>query len=827
MKKLLAISVGVVLIMILASFFNSSTLYYYTYNEKVGLSPVDNKLVVRYAQNKKRDIASVSQNQLIGKHRIEWRDDSTMVITTTTKSEKIDLIENLRNRADIKTCNSVYLVNGGGEMEITDEFVVRFKDFVTRAQIDSIHRRNRIVVVRTDKIYQLLKVQPGADALEIANRYQESGLTKFSHPNAYSKVEVYQTIPNDEYFSMQFYLHNTGQIFNDCHSGTPGADIKAPEAWGITKGDNSIVIAVLDMGVTSDHPDLPNSRQVRLNGSNIIDVSTPNNPSPTNSENHGNSCAGIIAATQNNVQGITGIAPNCKIMPIKILSSNTLPEEFAQAILFAYRNGAQIISNSWGYSGYTNPNAYPVIVEALRDAVVYGRNWLGCIVTFAASNTATHDISDNGTISFPSNVLLNSVLTVGASDRYDKQANYSPTSVPVSPNNQMIDLVAPSNRSMPWQDIAGETYEVWSIDIPGITGYNRWSVPLHPPERWEELPNWGTNYSAYTGRFGGTSAACPQVAAVVALVLSLNPKLTHGEVYDILTRTADKVGGYTYINDRSNELGYGRLNAYRAVSQAIIINGSDILCSATSPYKLGNLDSLPTDWNVTWSVTPSNIVSLSQTNNYINLTPIGKGKVTITANLLTQYPSDARTITKEIWVGAPNTPVIAGPSTLGNGETGLYTTNRAIQPASVLYQWHADGLQVIGANNMWKCNLKLTNAPPAVVYLRAYDGCPENGLDYVEGSFTLSFPDYYTIAIYPNPAKDNIEIIILENVNQIENSNSENEFKIFDNQYNIKKQLKTRQNNCNFNISNFQSGIYYVHVMHNGKTSVKQLVISK
>jgi len=826
MKKLFIITLGLLSLFLFTSFFIRNDIYYYAYNEKIELYPVDNKLIVRYKDNKKRNINNISQNQAIEKYIVDWRDDSTLVITTNNESEKNNLIEILRKNTEVKTFNNVYRINGSNcMMEIADEFVVRFKDYVTKAQIDSIHEHYKVTVIRTNKIYQLLKVQSYDNALEIANCYQESGLTKFSHPNAYSKVDVLQNIPNDEYFNMQFYLHNTGQIFNDGHSGTTGADIKAPEAWNITKGDSSIIIAVLDQGVTINHPDLPNSRQVRLNGSNFIDDNTPNDPSPANSDNHGNSCAGIIAATQNNEQGIAGIAPNCKIMPIKVLGGTY--EEFALAILFAYENGADVISNSWGYTGITDKNAYPVIVEALRDAVVYGRNWLGCIVTFAASNTANHDISDNGTISFPSNVLLSSVLTVGASDRYDKQANYSPTSVPISPNNQMIDLVAPSNRSMPWQNIAGETYEVWSIDIPDITGYNRWSVPLHPPERWEELPNWGMNYSSYTGRFGGTSAACPQVAAVAALVLSLNPKLTHGEVYDILTRTADKVGGYTYTNGRSNELGYGRLNAYRSVSQAITITGSDILCSATSPYKLGNLDILPADWNVTWSVTPSNIVSLSQTNNYINLTPIGKGKVTITANLLTQYPSDARTITKEIWVGAPNTPIIVGPSTLGNGETGLYTTNRAIQPTSVLYQWHAVGLQVIGANNMWKCNLKLTNAPPAIVYLRAYDGCSENGLDYVEGSFTLSFLDYYTIAIYPNPASENVEVTILENSNLAEISTSENEFKIFDNQNNLKKHFRVTQNSLNFNITDLQAGIYFLQVTHKGKTKVKQLVVSR
>lgn len=106
---------------------------------------------------------------------------------------------------------------------------------------------------------------------------------------------------------------------------------------------------------------------------------------------------------------------------------------------------------------------------------------------------------------------------------------------------------------------------MWTLDIPGDAGYNTWpSTGIHPPATGETLPNTGTNNLSYTGRFGGTSHACPVVAGVAAL-LSENPNLTPQEVFNTLTNTADKIGGYTYTDGRCNQTGFGRVNAFNAL----------------------------------------------------------------------------------------------------------------------------------------------------------------------------------------------------------------------------------------------------------------------
>lgn len=365
----------------------------------------------------------------------------------------------------------------------------------------------------------------------------------------FSNEPVY---PNDPYFQNQRALHNTGQTVNGT-SGTIDADIDLPEAWDITMGSPDIIVAVIDDGVSANHPDLPNSRQVRLPGSNF-GYGNPDDPSPQGNDSHGNGCAGVIAATANNNEGVAGIAPNCKIMPIRI-DNNTDTTRMWSAIRFAVNNGARIISCSWGYQ---NPNS----IVLIRDAINYATSH-GVLMVFAAGNTAWHSNSgsylQNGYVVFPANYRHEGVICVGASDRNDHQADYSPSAAE-------IDIVAPSHRAYHTY-IAGENMDMWTIDTPGNAGSNPHPAGDSNFTTGSMLPDSGSNsnYLAYNGRFGGTSYACPVVAGVAALLLSENPNLTPEQLISILKSTADKVGGYTYTGGRCNEMGYGRVNAYKAL----------------------------------------------------------------------------------------------------------------------------------------------------------------------------------------------------------------------------------------------------------------------
>lgn len=556
-------------------------LFYYSFNKKIPIDIIPGKfMIMKKTEVSKDESEKIICSILLQKANFDWFNSDVCIVsidnTDNTEDTIIDdtLLKLLGEESIISTsylysltkdkeyfkthkCNGEPLVLG-----MINQISLKYKDGVNEDIKDRTKQAFNLTEHSKNEVFELYTIPKDANVLEISNKLFETGLFEFACPELICKVTLWDELaiyPNDPYFQYQVTLHNTGQYFNG-HSGTADADIDAPEAWALTMGSDDIVIAVIDQGVTSDHPDLPNTRQIRLNGSNI-GSGNPNDPSPIGNNNHGNACSGIIAATANNEEGIAGVAPLCKIMPIRFDELSTT-SQIASAIRFAALNGANIISNSWGFNTPSD-SIIPSIVAAITYAI--SNNTL---VLFSAGNTASHANNNNGYVGFPANQSINGLLTIGASDRYDYQADYSPT-------DTCIDLVAPSHRAYPYNlqyysGIVGENLDMWSLDIPGNSGYNPW-----PTDQGQDitpgtiLPNAGTNYLSYTGLFGGTSHSCPVVAGVAALVWSMNPNLTVYNVCQILKNTADKIGSYTYDNNgRSNQTGYGRVNAKNAVWMA-------------------------------------------------------------------------------------------------------------------------------------------------------------------------------------------------------------------------------------------------------------------
>jgi subtilisin family serine protease len=284
-------------LIILSSLATPKEKFYYSFNKKVPLFEKHNTILVKYSEEIKKVEAEKFFEESSPNVKIKWH--TPILVEIDCRSEKIkeELKLKLKSKREIKSILPFYVTKDNVDKGITDEILVRFLPNVKQREKNELHEKFGTKVVKTTKIYQKLVVPKGTDLLETANSYYETGLFEFAYPCFVTNFKPCQIYPNDTYFGNQITCHNTGQTFTDGHSGTNDADIDAPDVWDITTGNNDIVIAVLDQGVTSNHPDLPDSRQVRLAGSDF--VSNDNDPSPIGNENHGNACAGVIAATMN------------------------------------------------------------------------------------------------------------------------------------------------------------------------------------------------------------------------------------------------------------------------------------------------------------------------------------------------------------------------------------------------------------------------------------------------------------------------------------------------------------------------------------------------
>lgn len=272
-----------------------------------------------------------------------------------------------------------------------------------------------------------------------------------------------------------------------------GADlIKAPEVWAKGYTGQGITVAVVDSGVDRNHQDLSaniwkNSKEIAGNdkdddGNGYIDdvygwnfVSNNNNTLDKNG--HGTHVAGTIAGIKNNF-GVTGIAYNAKIMPVKVLGDDGSGSDsaIAKGIRYAADNGANVINLSLGKE---QPNIN------IQSAIQYASS-KGAIVVMAAGNAS------QSTPYYPAIYASYWGLAVGAVDKYGNMADLS--------NLAGSDLI---------------NY----VTAPGVDVYST-------------LP--GNKYGFSTG----TSTANPHVAGVVALMLSANQGLTEAEVRKIVTQTA-------------------------------------------------------------------------------------------------------------------------------------------------------------------------------------------------------------------------------------------------------------------------------------------------
>lgn len=405
---------------------------------------------------------------------------------------------------------------------VRNELIVRLRDGGSGAALTALFSKVGAIGVSFFESVDGLVVLTLPEGMDVATaRSLAKALSDvaYAEPNYILTTDV---IPNDPSFGTLWGLHNTGQS-----SGTPDADIDAPEAWDITTGSASVVVAVLDTGIDYTHPDLVanmwinpgeipgNSIDDDLNGyvDDIHGIDTANGDSnPFDDHNHGTHVAGTIGATGNNGTGVVGVNWQVKLMPCKFLGASGSGSTADAITCLEYvaamkASGVNIVAtnNSWGGGSFS---------QALHDAVETQRQ-RDILFIAAAGNGGDDSVGDDNdaTAHYPANIDLPNVIAVASTTRTDARSSFS--------------------------------------------NYGRRTVHLGAPGTSILSTTPGNNYAT----FSGTSMATPHVAGVAALLKAQDPSRDWRAIRNLILAGGDTTSAMTGVAVTGR-----RLNAFGALS---------------------------------------------------------------------------------------------------------------------------------------------------------------------------------------------------------------------------------------------------------------------
>lgn len=484
--------------------------YYWADNKRMELTPSTTHFII--TANDATTLATANKTNL--KKYENWAHRTFAVAEANNPMTINRLIVELGFDTDEVQVSPGYAMTDGFVLYPTPTVVAQLVDKSDRVAMTNMAKRLGMKSMSKKFGTYRIELENVNQALATANALKESGLCSFAHPDFYAPIERYQI--NDPLFSQQFQMNNTGQTL-DGVTGANDADCNALEAWNISIGSSSTTVAVIDDGM-EDHEDFNNSSGQSRYTAGFSPVNNGNG-NATSSSNHGVACAGSITASHNNI-GVRGVAPLSNIISVNIFVGGETTQNIADGITWAKNQGADVMSNSWGYTSCTAN--FSNINNALADANANGRGGKGCVIVFASGN------GYKSCVDYPANntnvIAVGAFANTGIRSAY---SNYGPA----------LDIMAPSNN------VSAPGAGVRTTDRMGSGGYN------------------STNY---TSTFGGTSSACPVVAGVATLLLGYNPNLTVAEVKNILYSTAIDMGAAGNDNEYAN----GRVNALAALQAA-------------------------------------------------------------------------------------------------------------------------------------------------------------------------------------------------------------------------------------------------------------------
>ena len=407
---------------------------------------------------------------------------------------------------------------------------------------------------------------------------------EFAEPNAAVWAQGVFDGRDDTYYSSQYSLENRGT-----GGGLVDADIDAPEAWAAAAGTaEEVVVGVIDTGVDHTHPDLAasmwvNPFEIPGNGRDdddngfIDDVHgadfSQDDGDPMDEHGHGTHVAGIIAAGANNGVGISGVAPNARIMALRFLGADGFGEVDRAVLALNYaadmkRRGVNVrlTNNSWG-----GPDTSFALGRAIRES-----GDAGLLYVAAAGNGGSDQVGDDNDLTpfYPASNDADNVLSVAAVDSRDALARLS-------------------------------NYGLASVDLaaPGMLVVST-------------LPRDGYGYMS------GTSMAAPHAAGVAALAFGMHPGATWQAVKRAVLAGADPVAsmaGKTVTGGRLNAIGaLWAMESTTVVGRHVFYNNSSFDGSAAPAGAVGVADDA--------AVAPDKVALLpGQAARFANYTSYARG----------------------------------------------------------------------------------------------------------------------------------------------------------------------------------------------------------
>lgn len=285
--------------------------------------------------------------------------------------------------------------------------------------------------------------------------------------------------------------------------------VGAETAWATGRGAG-ITVAVVDTGVDFGHEDLAGRV---LPGRNFV---TPGK-TPQDDHGHGTHVAGIAAAAANNGKGVIGVAPEARVLPVKVFleDGSTVGSAIYDGIRWAADNGAQVINISLGVSLQAGPVATPIPSNELSAAVRYAWN-KGVICVLSSGNDS----------SLASAFAREPGIVVTATGPNDRLAWYA-------------------------NDVG---LAMWGMAAPGGAGND-------PPDEDDILSTfWSSSTPNAYARAAGTSMSAPHVSGAAAVLRGLG--LSAQQTVDRLRTTAKDLG----TPGHDTTYGDGRLDVGKAVA---------------------------------------------------------------------------------------------------------------------------------------------------------------------------------------------------------------------------------------------------------------------